>query len=36
MNKENYYIEQVEHFNNVFGKLNNKVPTLVNEKEANY
>ena len=36
MNKENYYIEQVEHFNNVFGKLNNKVPTLVNEKEANF
>ena len=33
---ENYYIEQVEHFNEVFGKLNNKVPTLVNEKEANF
>jgi predicted HAD superfamily Cof-like phosphohydrolase len=36
MNNENYYIEQVEHFNNVFGKLNNEKPTLVNEKEAQF
>ena len=36
MSSENYYIEQVEHFNNVFGKLNNEKPTLVNEKEAQF
>ena len=33
MNSENYYIEQVEYFNNVFGKLNNQTPTIINEKE---
>lgn len=32
----NYYIEQVEHFNNVFGKINNSVPTLIEEKEAQF
>jgi len=36
MANENYYIEQVEHFNEVFGKLNNKVPTIVNRKEAQF
>ena len=36
MSSENYYIEQVEHFNNVFGKLNNEKPTLVDEKEAQF
>tara|TARA_R110000744_G_scaffold15863_1_gene43846 strand:- start:3020 stop:3547 length:528 start_codon:yes stop_codon:yes gene_type:complete len=36
MSKENYYIEQVEHFNNVFGKLNNEKPTLIDEKEAQF
>ena len=32
----NYYTEQVEHFNEVFGKLNNDVPTLVGESEAKF
>jgi predicted HAD superfamily Cof-like phosphohydrolase len=36
MNSENYYIEQVEYFNNVFGKLNNQTPTIINEKEAQF
>ena len=36
MSKENYYIEQVEHFNNVFGKLNNEKPTLIDKKEAQF